>query len=427
MLKSSLRHVARTSPTHPAPARPPLSSPRAASFSSRSHQRRHSSSKPPIPPNNGTRNIQASSVKTVGTPRSKEASSEQSPTAKHAAAADVRIPKRKVARQKTNNGQDGGSQWTKNMPSVPSTQHLSLDGMSPMASSIMIRLLNSETTDVAISSFFSLHRPMSVTTSIPHEAPLQAIDAIFAPKKQSSRQSPGPQDVIYTIASAVQSLEATLTQQQQNSQPLKSEPRRTDITTALAQHQNNQTDPNQTQHLDGQPPQINIRTPKGVQLMIQEVARHFRPYNTPPAPVPMSDADLDAREAEVAAAEAAEEGQAKELERQIESQDGEYAPNQRRVVVTLHDNADLQSRKFFTHKAPLVPIKDPRTHRDIGHNIGLPDAEAPSPIGRVRRGRYPAQKEREIKIHRPSFYAISVKRQRRLKMKKHKYKKLMRK
>jgi hypothetical protein len=268
---------------------------------------------------------------------------------------------------------------------------------------------------------------MSVTTSIPHEAPPQAIDAIFAPKKQSSRQSPGPQDVIYTIASALQSLEGDITQQQQNSHPQKSEPRRTDITTVLAQHQNNQADPNQTQHLDGPPPQINIRTPKGVQLMIQEVARHFRPYNTPPAPVPMLDADLDAREAKVPAAEAAEEEQARELERQIESQDREYAPNRRRVVVTLHDNTDLQSRKFFTHKAPLVRIEDPRIHRDIGRNIGLSEVEAPSPIGRVRRGGYPTQKERGIKIHRPSFYAISVKRQRRLKMKKHKYKKLMRK
>jgi hypothetical protein len=139
MLKSSLRHVARTSSTHPAPACPLLSSPRAASFSSRGHQRRHSSSKRPIPPNDGTRNIPASSVKTVGTPRPKEAPSGQSPTAKQASAADVRIPKRKVARQKPNNSQDGRSQWTKNMPSVPSTQHLSLDGMSPRTNSILIR------------------------------------------------------------------------------------------------------------------------------------------------------------------------------------------------------------------------------------------------------------------------------------------------
>jgi hypothetical protein len=293
------------------------------------------------------------------------------------------------------------------------------------------QLLIGKTTDVAISSFFSLHRPMSVTNSIPHEAGLKAIDAIFAPKKQSSRQSSGAQDVIYTIASAVQNLEGNIAQQQQNSQPQQSDPRRTDITTALTQHHNhqaNQSDPNQTQHLDGQPPQISIRTPKGVQLMIQEVARHFRPYNTPPAPVPMSDADFDAREAEVAAAEAAEELQAQDLERQIESQDRDRtSANRRRVVLKLHENSDLRSRKFFTHKAPMVRIKEPRTHRDLQQQIRFPEADAPSPIGRLRRGGYPAQKEREIQIHRPNFYAISVKRQRRLKMKKHKYKKLMRK
>jgi hypothetical protein len=137
MLKSSLRHVARSSSTHPAQARPPLSTPITASFSSRSHQRRHSSSKPPIPPNDGARNISASSVKTVGTPRGKEGPTEQSPVTEQAST-DVRIPKRKVARQKANNVQDGGNQWAKSMPSVPSTQHLSIDGMSPETSSILI-------------------------------------------------------------------------------------------------------------------------------------------------------------------------------------------------------------------------------------------------------------------------------------------------
>ena len=139
MLKSSLRHVARSSSTHPAPARPPLSSPITASFSSRSHQRRHSSSKPPVPPNDGARNIPASSVKAVGTPRSKEAGAEQSSAAEQSSPTDVRIAKRKTARQKNNNGQDAGSQWTKNMPSVPSTQHLSVDGMPPEGRSILLR------------------------------------------------------------------------------------------------------------------------------------------------------------------------------------------------------------------------------------------------------------------------------------------------
>jgi hypothetical protein len=282
--------------------------------------------------------------------------------------------------------------------------------------------------DVAISSFFSLHRPISVTHSIPHEAGPKAIDAIFAPKKQSSRQGSGSEDVIYTIASAVQSLEGNIAQQQQNSQSQQPGPRRTDITTALTQHYNQQSNPNQTQHLDGQPPQINIRTPKGVQLMIQEVARHFRPYNTPPAPVPISDADFDAREAEVAAAEAAEEVQTRDLEREIENQDRDQTlTSRRRVLVTLHENNDLGSREFFTQRAPMVRIREPRARGILRQHIRLPAAEVPSSIGRARRGGYPAQKEREIRIHRPTFYAISVKRQRRLKMKKHKYKKLMRK
>jgi hypothetical protein len=268
---------------------------------------------------------------------------------------------------------------------------------------------------------------MSVTNSIPHEADSKAIDSIFASKKQSSRQGSDAQDVIYTIASAVQKLEGNIAQQQQKSQSQQSHPRRTDITTALTQHHNqqaSQSDPNQTQHLDGQPPQINIRTPKGVQLMIQEVARHFRPYNTPPAPVPMSDADLDMHEAEMVA----EEEQARDLEREIENQDQDNTSTSRqRTLRKFKGNDDLRSRKFFTHKAPMVRIKDPRARGALGQDIRFPEAEEPSPIGRVRRGGYPAQKEREIRIYRPSFYAISVKRQRRLKMKKHKYKKLMRK
>src|SRR6266480_239372 len=129
MLKSSLRHVARRSSAHPTQARPSLSPPTTAAFSSRSHQRRHSSSKPPVPPNDGARNIPASSVKAVGTPRAKEVSAERpSVTGQNQASTDVRLPKRKVARQKTSNGQDRGNQWTKDIPSVPSTQHLSIDG-----------------------------------------------------------------------------------------------------------------------------------------------------------------------------------------------------------------------------------------------------------------------------------------------------------
>src|SRR5947207_1411492 len=129
MLKSSLRQVARRPSAHSAAARPPHSSPITASFSSQSHQRRHSSSKPPVPPNDGTRNISTSSVKAVGTPRSKGPATTRSPPTEQSSATDVRVPKRKIARQKANSSRDGSNQWARNMPSVPSTQHLSIDGM----------------------------------------------------------------------------------------------------------------------------------------------------------------------------------------------------------------------------------------------------------------------------------------------------------
>lgn len=126
MFQSSLRHAARSCPpTRSASPHPSLSVPIVASFSSRSHQRRHSSSKPPIPPNDGPASF-ATSVKTVGTPRAKDASEKRS-------SADVRISKRKVAREKADVKSESKDDRKMNLPSVPSTQHLDPKGISEMA------------------------------------------------------------------------------------------------------------------------------------------------------------------------------------------------------------------------------------------------------------------------------------------------------
>lgn len=286
---------------------------------------------------------------------------------------------------------------------------------------------------MALSAFFALHRPMSVHAFLPQPSSTEAVNSIFAPTKRSSGK-PGSSEVMYTLASALQSLEGNINQQQQNPQDNTQQqtPERTDITVALTQHHNQQsnpTDQNQPQHLDGQPSQTNMRVPSGVQLMIQEVARRFRPYNTPPAPVPMSDVEIDAREAESAAAEMAEEMQAEALEKQIEAQDQEKKPSDTpQVVLTLQQDGDLQSRKFFTHQAPKIRIEDPENIQSVQRRLEefekAQNAEdAPSLYRRQRN--YPAQRERQWR--RQKIYAISVKRQRRLKMKKHKYKKLMKK
>ncbi len=286
---------------------------------------------------------------------------------------------------------------------------------------------------MALAAFFALHRPMSVHAFLPQQSSSEAVDSIFAPKKASG-QKPGPSEVMYTLSSAVQSLEGNITQQQQTQQQnTQQTPDRTDITVALTQHHNQQTnttDQNQPQHLDGQPPQTHVRVPNGVQLMIQEVTRRFRPYNTPPVPVPMADAEIEAGEA----AEAGEEAQAQALEKQIEAQDQPHkSPRTTQIILEVHQNGDLQSRKFFTHKAPKLNLQEAyheqarlegMVQRRLEELQKVEEPHAQPRFGqRIRKT--PAGRERDIR--RQKIYAISVKRQRRLKMKKHKYKKLMRK
>lgn len=176
------------------------------------------------------------------------------------------------------------------------------------------------------------------------------------------------------------------------------------IIKALMQRSETSSDPNRTHHLDGAPQTINVAG-GNVKLVIQEIAKRFRPFNVPPAPVPISDAEISAAEAEAAAAEASEEMQAKSLEVEIENQ--EQDPYIQQVVLNVSEQGEVDDGGFFTsHTAPLMEIEDVSAVREILD---------PSQHGRVGRRR------------RTGMYAISVKRQRRLKMKKHKYRKLMRK
>ena len=118
MFSTSLRRVARNcSNGAPIPSRP--STPTIASFTSNSHQRRHSSSKPPIPPNNGSPPIPASSVKQVGAPR----------TDPKRPGAESRVSKKRNSKDKVDTKQDVQDNWTSNLPAVPSLQHLNPKGI----------------------------------------------------------------------------------------------------------------------------------------------------------------------------------------------------------------------------------------------------------------------------------------------------------
>ena len=121
MIASSLRRAVR-SHTSPQSISRPTTPSIAASLSSPSHQRRQSSSKPPIPPNDGPANITNPAVKTVGTPRSKDGAGQKR------AGAESRLSRRKIPRDRSEHAPEGKDEWAINLPSVPSTQHLDPKG-----------------------------------------------------------------------------------------------------------------------------------------------------------------------------------------------------------------------------------------------------------------------------------------------------------
>ncbi|OQV05535.1 Mitochondrial domain-containing protein [Cladophialophora immunda] len=365
MFNTSLRRVARTCTNAPAvPSRP--STPTVASFTSNAHQRRHSSSKPPIPPNNGSPAIPAASVKQVGAPRSES----------KRPGAESRLSKKRSSKDKAEN-KETQDDWTSKLPAVPSLQHL-----NPK--------------DVYVASFFSTHRPMSITGPVPPEASIEAVDKIFQPKPKSrSRTSSALTKYGRAEGGSDQSL------MQRNEAP---------------------ADPNRTHHLDGAPQTIQVAG-GNIKLVIQEIQRRFRPFNVPPVPRPISDAEINASEEQSAAqAERGEELQAKALEVEIEQQDYNDPYIQQVVINVPRDSSDLQSEGFFTSRgASIREIENPDA------SSSLQEIEQQSPLGRSRIIGHRRQIGSIPSKRREGMYAISVKRQRRLKMKKHKYKKLMRK
>ncbi|KIY01899.1 uncharacterized protein Z520_02037 [Fonsecaea multimorphosa CBS 102226] len=390
MFNTSLRRVARSCTNAPSvPSRP--STPTIASFTSNAHQRRHSSSKPPIPPNNGSSAIPAASVKQVGAPRSES----------KRPGAESRLSKKRSSKDKADT-KEAQDDWTSKLPAVPSLQHL-----NPK--------------DVYVASFFSTHRPMSITGPLPPEVSTEAIDKIFQPKPKS-RSRTSSQDVIYTLASAVETLDDHIAQKHADQPSQNAAEQKAALIKALMQRNESPADPNRTHHLDGAPQTVQVGG-GNIKLVIQEIQRRFRPFNVPPVPRPISDAEINASEEQSAAqAEKAEELQAKALEVEIEQQDYNDPYIQQVVINVPRDSSDLQQEGFFTSRgAPVMEIENPNA------SSSLQEIEQQSPLGRSRIIGHRRQVGSIPGRRREGMYAISVKRQRRLKMKKHKYKKLMRK
>ncbi|CEJ56299.1 hypothetical protein PMG11_02509 [Penicillium brasilianum] len=216
---------------------------------------------------------------------------------------------------------------------------------------------------VHVASFFSIHRPISVTTTVPPISTPEAFDAIFSKKLFKNEAD----DVIFTLSSTVQTME--------NSAPVMAE----------SEDQFNQLHQSFTTDANG-----DLRMLDGAEagMTVQEYTRRLRPFHPPPPPVPMDmQSSADAL---------------------TEQETSTYS-----TVLTIREQRHADGRK--TYEASTGPfVRSDMEDPEHGFTIDAPTGST-SGMTYIERVR-----------HNRTMHAISTKRRRKIKMKKHKFKKLMR-
>ncbi|KAL8792951.1 MAG: hypothetical protein Q9195_004448 [Heterodermia aff. obscurata] len=339
------------------------------------HQRRHSSSKP-------------------------SDTSKNEPQAPSEAPTEAKVPSpdppkrsstrlRRKARDSVQAPLIKGSDETRyNLPSVPSTQHLHPLGTYQLAP--LTAVPTNCLAEIHVASFFSIHRPISVTTSVPPPTSETSFSTLFAPRERPKYSTA---DVIYTLSSAVDGMENTNSRNQRQSKM------GTDLHTVVTQASASNADIGTIRHLDG-------HQSHDVHINLQELAKNFRPFVAPPAPVPM--------------------GSSRESTTKIQR----ALPKRRRTTqksysttLTILESTHPNGRK--TYQAQTSPIREEPMEENVPA-IDMPPASRQPFLNRMRERQRRLEEWRDNGPAKGLWRAISVKRQRKLKMKKHKYKKLMR-
>ncbi|MDI1488510.1 MAG: hypothetical protein OHK93_007785 [Ramalina farinacea] len=312
--------------------------------------------------------------------------------------------------------------------------------------------------DIHVASFFSQHRPISVSQVIPPATTTEAFSSLFNPAKPAPKSK--AQDVIYTLSSAVDTLDQAVASQQ-DGQPQQQQqnqtPEELDLRAAVAQAQSQaSTNSPETQHLDNLPA-------KSLHINLQELAKNFRPFVPPPPPVPMGALREASGRKRAAAGREQSQQQQQQQTPQTTDQQQQQQPTKQTTwtsTLTVYESTHADGRKTYkTYATPITrmptspsSIKELRPqgsqevdaeHDSLQHQQHqqeiryLPPASTLQPfLSRMqarqlsyadrldaRFGRMRLQEEGEEEGG--GMQAISVKRQRKLKMKKHKYKKLM--
>ncbi|KAI0452343.1 hypothetical protein F5B21DRAFT_345317 [Xylaria acuta] len=348
MLPSTVRRIATAAPQSPllssfTPAATRATAALTLNSSPRCTQRRRYSSSKPSSPNDSPKGYPAGQVTASPAQSSKQGGEKRRRKAKDSS------PQRKL-------------------PSVPSTQDVPQEA-------------------VALATFFSLHRPISVTHSFPKAITDDVFAQIFAPRTKPVAYS----KVMSTLARTVDQLE----------QPMQGLSIATQHTTdATTSHETNGEPTRQVsvRHADG--------TESTIYLQVDHMSGQFLPFHPPPIPQPLSGS-----EAEASAGNAAMTRSEEEAGLQQEPQTRIY-----KAMFTLEETIDKAGNtRIVAHTPKLI--------QDNSGDAGYAAANPPrSFLGRMA---WREIKREQVRGQANSMFAISVKRQRRLKMKKQKYKKLM--
>lgn len=229
----------------------------------------------------------------------------------------------------------------KKLPSVPSTHHMSQEALS-------------------LSSFFSLHRPISITQTMPRTVTDEHFASIFAPRSKSNRI----RDTVSTISDTIDQLEGPMAQVTIGSQ---------DQGAGDGMHR------------------VDVKNPDGTEssiyLQVDTMSGDFLPFRPPPLPEAQQGIEAEGVAAE---AEALEE-----------------AAHHRvyKAMFTIEESTESDGQiRIIAHSPRIIQDEQPRSFLER------------LAVRQLRVDQARGQRD---------LYAISVKRQRKLKMKKKKYKKLM--
>jgi len=249
-----------------------------------------------------------------------------------------------------------------------------------------------------VSSFFSLHRPISVTHAVPPPSTSNSFSAIFENRQSSNKQN----DVIFTLSSVVENLEQQSSPDDQSVQ----------------WHTVSSIDEG-TKQAEGVLPG---------NIPLDKIISQFRPFRPPPAPQAFNDESSSASQTQKGAKKVSS------ISKRVGRKSKGPKSWSTTIIVTEYTNPADGSKVCQVTNTPIMRVPSP------GAAMAEPETESESaptnqPFLRrmwLRERRLDAfRRSRDVQIGEPvvvpvDMQLISVKRQRKIKMKKHKYKKLMR-